>query len=110
MPSLDHIFHALSDPTRRAILTRLMEGEATVDELCKPFNVSQPSISRHLKVLEEAGMISARIAGTARPRRIEPAAFGAIADWLGRYRAVWEDNYMRLDGLLDDLKDKDGKQ
>ncbi len=109
MSSLDNIFHALSDPTRRALLARLTEGEATVDQLRRPFNISQPSISRHLKVLEDAGLISTRIEGTARPRRIEPAAFGAISDWLEQYRAVWEQNYARLDSLLETLKGTEPK-
>ena len=104
MPSLDHIFHALSDPTRRALLARLAESEATVDELVRPFDISQPSMSRHLKVLEEARLISTRIDGTARPRRIEAEAFGAISDWLEQYRSVWEANYARLDDLLEELK------
>ena len=107
MTSLDSVFHALSDPTRRAILALLASGEATVDQLSKPFDMSQPSISRHLKVLEKAGLISTRIDGTSRPRRIEPAAFAAIEDWLENYRSVWQANYARLDGVLDDLKQKD---
>lgn len=69
--------------------------------------MSQPSISRHLKVLEQAGLISTRIKGTSRPRRIEPEAFAAIEDWLERYRAIWQANYARLDTVLDDLKQKD---
>ncbi len=107
MTSLDHMFLALSDPTRRAILARLAEGEATVNELKRPFDMSQPSISRHLKVLEEAGLITTRVAGTARPRRIEPAAFVAISKWLESYQDIWAANYDRLDAVLDDLKDKD---
>ncbi|MCR9138596.1 MAG: metalloregulator ArsR/SmtB family transcription factor [Alphaproteobacteria bacterium] len=107
MHSLDSVFHALSDPTRRAILARLVDGEATVDQITVPFTMSQPSISRHLKVLEQAGLISTRIDGTSRPRRIEPAAFTAIEDWLERYRTVWQANYARLDSVLDDLKQED---
>ena len=105
--SLDSVFSALSDPTRRAILARLAEGEATVDQLAAPFEISQPSISRHLKVLEQAGLISTRVAGTSRPRRIEPEAFAAIDDWLQRYRATWEANYARLDAVLETLKAED---
>ncbi|TQV81958.1 ArsR/SmtB family transcription factor [Denitrobaculum tricleocarpae] len=110
MDTLDSVFHALSDPTRRAILARLVQGEATVDQIRKPFEMSQPSVSRHLKVLEHAGLISTRIDGTSRPRRIEPAAFAAIEDWLEGYRAVWQANYARLDGVLEDLKQKDDAQ
>ncbi|MDD7973697.1 ArsR/SmtB family transcription factor [Roseinatronobacter alkalisoli] len=107
MVKLDSVFHALADPTRRAILARLIEGEATVDEIREPFAMSQPSISRHLKVLEQAGLISARIEGTSRPRRIEPVAFAVIEDWLEQYRAIWQANYARLDEVLTELKLKD---
>ncbi|MCY6383488.1 ArsR/SmtB family transcription factor [Hoeflea prorocentri] len=107
MHSLDTIFHALSDPTRRAILARLAEGEATVDQIREPFSMSQPSISRHLKVLERAGLISTRVDGTSRPRRIEPAALTPIEDWLDRYRMIWQENYTRLDDVLNDLKQED---
>ena len=107
MKSLDTIFQALSDPTRRAILARLRQGEATVDEIREPFEMSQPSISRHLKVLEEAGLITTRIEGTSRPRRIEPAAFESIEDWLKQYRAIWQANYTRLDDVLEELKRED---
>ncbi|WP_299043127.1 metalloregulator ArsR/SmtB family transcription factor [uncultured Tateyamaria sp.] len=110
MQNLDTVFQALSDPTRRAILARLVEGEATVDQLSAPFDMSQPSISRHLKVLENAGLISTRIDGTARPRRIEVAPFSAIRDWLEQYRAVWEANYARLDGVLTELMDQEEKR
>lgn len=103
MSELDNRFAALSDPTRRAILARLAEGEATVQELAAPFAISQPAISRHLKVLEEAGLIETRIHGTSRPRRLRPEAVEEIWDWLSRYRAVMEANYRRLDLLLDDL-------
>ncbi|WP_299555700.1 metalloregulator ArsR/SmtB family transcription factor [uncultured Tateyamaria sp.] len=109
MSSLDHVFHALSDPTRRALLARLVEGEATVAELLQPFEISQPSISRHLKVLEDAGLISTRISGNARPRRIEPAAFEAISDWLEQYRMIWSENYARLDDVLETMKTKEPK-
>ncbi|MBO6636919.1 MAG: winged helix-turn-helix transcriptional regulator [Roseitalea sp.] len=107
MTQLDSVFQALADPTRRAILARLAEGEATVDEIREPFAMSQPSISRHLKVLEQAGLISTRIDGNSRPRRIEPAAFAAIDDWLNRYRDVWQANYARLDDVLEQLKQED---
>ena len=83
MTTLDQSFAALADPTRRAIIARLAEGEATVQDLARPFSISQPAISRHLKVLEEAGLIETRIEGTARPRRLKPDAVEALWDWLG---------------------------
>jgi DNA-binding transcriptional ArsR family regulator len=101
MKSMDHAFAALSDPTRRAILMRLAHGEATVQELAAPFAISQPAISRHLKVLEDAGLIETRIEGTSRPRRLNPQAVEALWSWLGQYRAVWEARYDRLDALLE---------
>ncbi len=104
MTNLDSVFQALSDPTRRAILARLIDGDATVDEIREPFAMSQPSISRHLKVLEQAGLIATRIEGTSRPRSIEPAAFAAIEDWLKQYRTIWQANYARLDDVLGQLK------
>ena len=107
MQALDSVFHALSDPTRRAILASLVEGEATVDQISAPFEMSQPSISRHLKVLENAGLISTRIDGTARPRKIEVEPFSAIRDWLERYRAIWDANYARLDDVLAELMDRE---
>lgn len=100
---LDAAFAALADPTRRAILARLAAGEATVAELAAPFPISQPAVSRHLRVLEEAGLIETRIAGSARPRRLRPEGVAALWDWLGRFRAAAEANYARLDTLLDTL-------
>ena len=108
MTDLNSVFHALADPTRRAILARLAEGEETVDKLCEPFAMSQPSISRHLKVLEQAGLISTRIVGTSRPRCIEPTAFDEIEYWLKKYRDTWSANYTRLDDVLEELKLEDG--
>lgn len=104
VPPLDSAFAALADPTRRAILARLMDGEATVQDLARPFPISQPAISRHLRVLEDAGLIETRIDGTARPRRLNPAAVQALWDWLGQYRALWEARYARLDDVLADLQ------
>jgi DNA-binding transcriptional ArsR family regulator len=104
VPDLDAAFAALSDPTRRAILARLAEGEATVQDLARPFPISQPAISRHLKVLEDAGLIETRIDGTSRPRRLNPDAVGHLWDWLGQYRALWESRYARLDDVLADLQ------
>ena len=105
MTRLDQSFAALSDPTRRAILARLALGEATVQDLARPFPISQPAISRHLKVLEDAGLIETRIDGTARPRSLRPDAVEALWDWLGQYRALWEARFQRLDDVLDGLAD-----
>jgi DNA-binding transcriptional ArsR family regulator len=102
--NLDATFAALADPTRRAILARLAEGEATVMELAEPFAISQPAISKHLKVLENAGLISTGQDAQRRPRKIEPAALEAANQWLERYREIWEANYARLDVLLETLK------
>ncbi|HUQ36599.1 MAG TPA: metalloregulator ArsR/SmtB family transcription factor [Aestuariivirga sp.] len=106
MPILNQSFAALADPTRRAIIARLAEGEATVQDLARPFSISQPAISRHLKVLEEAGLIEARIDGTARPRRLKPDAVEALWDWLGQYRALWEMQFQKMDAILDGLSDE----
>ena len=105
MPDLDQSFAALADPTRRAILARLADGEATVQDLARPFAISQPAISRHLKVLEDAGLIETRIHGTARPRSLKPDAMAQLWQWLGQYRALWEDQFQRLDAVLDSLDD-----
>jgi DNA-binding transcriptional ArsR family regulator len=103
---LDLTFAALSDPTRRAILARLATGEASVQELAEPFDMSQPAISRHLKVLERAGLISVDIDAQRRPRRLEPQRLEEAVDWIERYRKVFEQNYQRLDALLEELKGK----
>ena len=100
-------FAALADPTRLAIVERLLEGEATVTDLARPFALSQPAISRHLKVLEEAGLIETRIAGTARPRRLRPEAVDELWEWLGRLRRRMEANYARLDTLLAEIEPRD---
>lgn len=105
MPILDQSFAALADPTRRAIIARLAKGEATVQDLARPFFISQPAISRHLKVLEEAGLIETRIDGTARPRRLKPDAVEALWDWLGQYRGLWEAQFQKMDAVLDGLSD-----
>ena len=106
---LDATFAALADPTRRAILARLASGEASVMELAKPFAMSQPAISKHLKVLERAGLISGGREAQRRPRRIEGEALAAATGWLERYREVWEGNYQRLDTLLEELKANEAK-
>jgi DNA-binding transcriptional ArsR family regulator len=100
MPKLDAAFAALSDPTRRAILTRLARSEATVMELAAPFALSQPAISRHLKVLERAGLIARRVEGTKRPCRLAQDGIAAIDQWLALLRDALETNYERLDELL----------
>jgi DNA-binding transcriptional ArsR family regulator len=98
--SLDASFAALSDPTRRAILAQLALGEATVMELAKPFKMTQPAISQHLKVLEEAGLIVGRVDGTRRPRRLAKAGIDAMDQWLAMLRRALERNYDRLDQVL----------
>jgi DNA-binding transcriptional ArsR family regulator len=100
MPNLDSTFAALADPTRRAILARLALGETTVMELAAPFEMTQPAVSRHLKVLEGAGLIVRRIDGTKRPCRLAPGAIDEIDQWLGMLREALAKNYDRLDGVL----------
>ena len=106
---LDLTFAALADPTRRAILARLATGEASVQELAEPFEMSQPAISKHLKVLERAGLISADIDAQRRPRRLEAKRLEEAVDWIERYRGIFEQNYQRLDALLHELKGKPAK-
>lgn len=98
--NLDASFAALADPTRRAILARLALGEATVNELAKPFEMTQPAISQHLKVLEDAGLIVGRVDGARRPRRLAKAGIDALDQWLAMLRNALEKNYDRLDGVL----------
>jgi DNA-binding transcriptional ArsR family regulator len=104
---LDATFAALADPTRRAILARLAAGDATVTELAKPFAMSQPAISKHLKVLERAGLISRARDAQRRPRRIEARPLKEASGWLEGYRQFWEGRFQRLDALLDEMKAKD---
>lgn len=106
---LDATFAALADPTRRAILTRLASGEASVAELARPFAMSQPAISKHLKVLERAGLIRRGRDAQRRPRRLEPRRLAEATEWLERYRRLWEGNYRRLDAVLEELKTKEKK-
>jgi DNA-binding transcriptional ArsR family regulator len=101
---LDATFAALADPTRRAILARLAEGETSVMELARPFAMSQPAISKHLKVLERAGLVSHGREAQRRPRRLEAGRMAEANDWLERYRQFWEGRYEHLDALLDELK------
>ena len=106
MPSsqLDATFSALADPTRRAILARLASGDASVTELAGPFKMSQPAISKHLKVLEHAGLISRGRDAQRRPRRLEAKPLADATQWLESYRQFWERNYQRLDALLEVMK------
>src|SRR5439155_24252674 len=103
---LDATFAALADPTRRAILARLARGETSVMELAAPFAMSQPAISKHLKVLERAGLVSRGRDGQRRPCRLEPAPLRAIDRWIERYRAHWEERFAALDAVLEELKTK----
>jgi DNA-binding transcriptional ArsR family regulator len=100
MQNLDAAFSALSDPTRRAILSRLANGEATVMQLARPFDMSQPAVSRHLRVLEEAGLITRRVEGAKRPCRLAPGGIAEIDRWLEFLRKALEANYTRLDKIL----------
>ena len=106
---LDATFSALADPTRRAILARLGTGEATVMELAEPFAMTQPAISRHLKVLEQAGLISQRQDAQRRPRRVEMRPIAQATDWLERYRKILERNFQRLDLLLKEIESQEKK-
>jgi DNA-binding transcriptional ArsR family regulator len=101
---LDATFIALADPTRRAILARLTAGEASVNELAAPFEISQPAISKHLKILERAGLVSRSASGTRRPVKIEAAPMKQAVDWLEKYRKFWEASFGRLDALLAELQ------
>jgi len=104
--TLDATFSALADPTRRAILAHLAKGEATVTELAKPFEMTQPAISQHLKVLEDAGLIIRRVDGTRRPRRLAKHGIEAMDQWLAMLRNALEKNYDRLDGVLAAMEHK----
>ena len=103
---LSTTFAALADPTRRAILTRLADGAATVTELATPFDMSQPAISKHLKVLERAGLISRGREAQRRPRKLEPRPLAEATDWIERHRKIWEANFKRLDAVLQEMKGK----
>jgi len=106
---MNSAFAALADPTRRAILARLASGEASVKQLAAPFRMSQPAISKHLKVLERAGLISRGRDAQRRPRRLEAQPLAELTKWLERYRQYWQRNFQRLDGLLDEMKRKEKK-
>ena len=106
---LDATFAALADPTRRAILARLASGQASVKDLARPFAMSQPAISKHLKVLERAGLISRRREAQRRPSRIEAQPLAEASGWLEGYRRFWEGRFRRLDALLEELKAREKK-
>jgi DNA-binding transcriptional ArsR family regulator len=101
---LDAVFAALADPTRRAILTRLASGEASVTELVEPFSMSQPAVSKHIKVLERAGLVTRGRDAQRRPVRIDARILSEATSWLENYRKLWEENFDRLDTLLEELK------
>jgi DNA-binding transcriptional ArsR family regulator len=107
---LDAVFMALADPTRRAILAKLASGEASVTEIAEPFDMTQPAISKHLKVLERAGLISRSSDAQRRPRRLEPQPLAEAAQWLENYRQHWEAAFQRLDDLLEELQKKRKKR
>jgi DNA-binding transcriptional ArsR family regulator len=106
---LDRTFAALADPTRRAILTRLASGEASVTELAKPFRMSLPAVSKHLKVLEQAGMVARSRDRQWRPARLEPLPLKEVAEWAEEYRRFWDEGYDRLDEYLEELQGR-GKE
>ena len=108
---LDATFAALADPTRRAILAQLASsGQASVSELAEPFAISQPAISKHLKVLERAGLISRGRDAQRRPARLDALPLAEVTEWLTEYRRFWEDSFQQLDALLDELKTKENKR
>jgi DNA-binding transcriptional ArsR family regulator len=105
--ALDNVFGALADPTRRAILARLRAGEATVNELAAPFALTQPAISKHLKVLERAGLVTRGRAAQTRPVRLNPAPLAEAARWIGGYERFWSEGFDRLDAYVQELKQED---
>jgi len=107
---LDAVFAALADPTRRAIIAKLAKGETSVMDLAKPFEMSQPAISKHLRVLEKAGLISRGRDAQRRPCRLEAKRLAEANAWLERYRQFWEERFQRLDALLDEMKTNDNEQ
>jgi DNA-binding transcriptional ArsR family regulator len=107
--SLDAVFAALADPTRRAILSRLAAGEASVLEIAAPFAISQPAVSRHLKVLEQAGLIERDVDRQRRPARLKAEPMAAAVSWLEEFRQFWSSSFDQLDGLLEELKKAEAK-
>lgn len=110
MRQLDHAFSALADPTRREILVHLARGEANVSDIVRRFDLTQPTISSHLKVLETAGLISRRRVAQLRPCKLEPERLKAVTDWLEQVQKIWEGNYKRLDALLAELQQAQKKE
>ncbi|HET6334833.1 MAG TPA: metalloregulator ArsR/SmtB family transcription factor [Polyangiales bacterium] len=110
MDQLSLTFAALSDPTRRAIVMRLAEGEATVNELAAPFDLQLATVSKHLKVLQQAGLVTQTRRAQWRPCRLEAAKLREIAEWAERFRANWEDRFQRLDVFLDEVERKETKR
>ena len=108
-PDLDAVFAALADPTRRAILTRLTAGEASVNEIAAPFEMSQPAVSKHLKVLERAGLIERDIVEQRRPARLKAETMVAAVDWLDEFRAFWSKSFDQLDDILIQMKQNEAK-
>ncbi len=108
--TLDAVFAALADPTRRAILSRLVVGEASVNEIAAPFEISQPAVSRHLKVLERAGLIERDIDKQRRPARLKAEPMAAAVRWLDEFKHFWSSSFDQLDGLLEELKDAERKR
>ena len=107
--NLDAIFAALADPTRRAILSRLAAGEASVNEIAAPFEMSQPAVSKHLKVLEQAGLIERNVDKQRRPARLKAEPMAAAVSWLEKFKQSWSSSFDQLDGLLEELKKVDAK-
>lgn len=107
--NLDAVFAALADPTRRAILSRLADGQASVNEIAAPFDISQPAVSRHLKVLERAGLIERDIDEQRRPARLKGENMAVAADWLAEFRTFWTSNFDQLDDVLTQMKQADAK-
>ena len=110
LPNLDAVFAALADPTRRAILSRLASGEASVNELAEPFEMSQPAVSKHLKVLERAGLVERDIDRQRRPARLKAEPMAAAVRWLEEFQRFWTSSFDELDGLLEELKDAELKK
>lgn len=108
--TLDATFAALADPTRRAILARLATGEATINELAAPFSISQPAITKHVKVLERAGLVTRRVDAQRRPVRLKAEPMKAAASWIEDYRKFWERRFDALDAVLDELKAEEAKR
>lgn len=108
--TLDATFAALADPTRRAILARLAAGEATINELAAPFSISQPAITKHVKVLERAGLVTRRVDAQRRPVRLKAEPMKAAASWIEDYRRFWERRFDALDAVLDEMKAEEDKR